>query len=273
MFCICPLLFSHLLVFILFHFCFLGLHLQHMEVPRLGVQSELQLPVYATATATLWDLSCICDLYHSSRGNVRSLTQWARPGTEPVFSWILVGFITTKPWWELHYACQFRYHIYQWVISYFSIIFDFTSELWKIWTASRICGSSLHRSHANLLCIIPNLVYVLLKWALYQVLTHWATIGISHSRLYKHIYSNTSGFIILNKLLSSRSIKNKKINFILLSLLSSLQCFSLLYGNPSFLPVLFSFSSKNFFYYFCLSRSIGNRSTCLSEKVLFLPHF
>ena len=28
-----------------------GLHLQHMKVPRLGVQSELQLLAYATATA------------------------------------------------------------------------------------------------------------------------------------------------------------------------------------------------------------------------------
>ena len=32
--------------------CFLGLHLQHMEVPRLGVKLELYLPAYATATAT-----------------------------------------------------------------------------------------------------------------------------------------------------------------------------------------------------------------------------
>ena len=37
-----------------------------MEVPRLGVESELQLPAYATATATR-DLSRICDLHHSSR--------------------------------------------------------------------------------------------------------------------------------------------------------------------------------------------------------------
>ena len=37
-----------------------------MEVPRLGVKSELQLPAYATATAA-WDLSHICDLYHSSQ--------------------------------------------------------------------------------------------------------------------------------------------------------------------------------------------------------------
>ena len=35
-----------------FVFClFLGLHLQHMEVPRLGVKLELQLPAYATAIA------------------------------------------------------------------------------------------------------------------------------------------------------------------------------------------------------------------------------
>ena len=32
--------------------CFLGSHLWHMEVPRLGVKSELQLPAYTTATAT-----------------------------------------------------------------------------------------------------------------------------------------------------------------------------------------------------------------------------
>ena len=37
-----------------------------MEVPRLGVESGLQLPAYATATATQ-DLSRICDIHHSSR--------------------------------------------------------------------------------------------------------------------------------------------------------------------------------------------------------------
>ena len=39
-------------------------HLKHMEVSQQGVELELQLPVYATATATP-DLSCICGLYHS----------------------------------------------------------------------------------------------------------------------------------------------------------------------------------------------------------------
>ena len=46
-------------------FCFLGLQLQHMEIPRLGVKSELQLPAYTTVTKT-WDLSRVCDLHHSS---------------------------------------------------------------------------------------------------------------------------------------------------------------------------------------------------------------
>ena len=36
-----------------------------MEVPRLGVKSELQLPAYTTATA-MRDPSLICDLHHSS---------------------------------------------------------------------------------------------------------------------------------------------------------------------------------------------------------------
>ena len=38
----------------------------HMEVPRLGVELELQLPAYTRVTATR-DLSHICDLHHSSR--------------------------------------------------------------------------------------------------------------------------------------------------------------------------------------------------------------
>ena len=38
----------------------------HMEGPRLGVESELQLPAYTTTTA-ISDLSCIYDLHHSAR--------------------------------------------------------------------------------------------------------------------------------------------------------------------------------------------------------------
>ena len=40
--------------------------MQYMDVPRIGVKSELQLLAYTTATAT-WDLSCVCNLHYSSR--------------------------------------------------------------------------------------------------------------------------------------------------------------------------------------------------------------
>ena len=49
-----------------FCLCFLGPHLQHMEVPRLGVKSELQLLACTTATAML-DSSSMCDLHHNSQ--------------------------------------------------------------------------------------------------------------------------------------------------------------------------------------------------------------
>ena len=50
--------------FILFYF--LGLHRQHMEVPKLGVASELQLQAYTTAV-TMPDLILIHDLFHILR--------------------------------------------------------------------------------------------------------------------------------------------------------------------------------------------------------------
>ena len=55
-------------LFLIFYFLFysLGLQVQHREVPKLGIDSQLQLPVYARATATP-DPSHVCDLHHSSR--------------------------------------------------------------------------------------------------------------------------------------------------------------------------------------------------------------
>ena len=55
------ILFIYLLIFAYFW----GPHSWHMEFPRLGVESELQRPAYAAATAT-GDPSRICDLHHSS---------------------------------------------------------------------------------------------------------------------------------------------------------------------------------------------------------------
>ena len=56
----------HFSLVILFFFFFLGLHPQYMEVLSVGVQLELQLLVYTTAT-TMQDLSRVCDLHHRSQ--------------------------------------------------------------------------------------------------------------------------------------------------------------------------------------------------------------
>ena len=98
------LLLSFVLFFGVFSFCFvlfvfLGPHLRHMEVPRLGVWLELLLPAYATASATP-NPSCVCDLT-TAHGKARSLTYWARPGIKPETSWLLVGFVSTVPRLEL----------------------------------------------------------------------------------------------------------------------------------------------------------------------------
>ena len=56
-------LFIYLFIFVFLPL--LRLLLLHMEVPRLGVESELQPLAYTTATATR-DPSCVFDLHHRS---------------------------------------------------------------------------------------------------------------------------------------------------------------------------------------------------------------
>ena len=41
--------------------------------------------------------------------NAGSLINWVRPGIEPSSSWILVGFITTEPQWELPIILSFDF--------------------------------------------------------------------------------------------------------------------------------------------------------------------
>ena len=61
-----------------------------MEVPRLGVDSELQLPAYTTV----------------------------RPGIKPASSWILARFIITEPQRELKHNALTSFHL--WEFSLFS---------------------------------------------------------------------------------------------------------------------------------------------------------
>ena len=69
-----------------------------MEFPRLGVESELQLPAYATATA-MPNPSCVCVLHHSSQ------QCWIfNPLSKAMSSWILVRFVNAV---SLHFAYIF----------------------------------------------------------------------------------------------------------------------------------------------------------------------
>ena len=70
-----------------------------MEVTRLEVESELQLPVYPTATATS-NPSHVCNLHHSAREHrILNPLREAKDGTPNL--WFLVRFVSTVPQREL----------------------------------------------------------------------------------------------------------------------------------------------------------------------------
>ena len=80
--------------FFFFIFSFLGLPLWHMEIPRPGVELELQVTIYATATQ---DLSC--DLHHSSQQwqcQILNLLNEARDWTRILMdtSWVCYHWAT-----------------------------------------------------------------------------------------------------------------------------------------------------------------------------------
>ena len=68
-----------------------------MEVPRLEVESELQL--LPTPQPQQRQIQAVSVTY--TPAHAISLTHGAGPGIKPVSSWILVGFVTTEPQWEL----------------------------------------------------------------------------------------------------------------------------------------------------------------------------
>ena len=115
--CLSPWISHRLLVFfffLIFNFCFLGLHPRHMEVPRPGLELELLLLAYARATATP-DPSHIYDLHHSS-GQRRVLHPLREARDRTHTSWFPIGFVSLVPRRELHrhpilinlfLACQF----------------------------------------------------------------------------------------------------------------------------------------------------------------------
>ena len=87
--------------FIFFFFCFLGPHLRHMDVPRLEVQLEIQLP--ASPQPRQGQIPAASGTYTAAHSNTRSLTHGARPGIEPATSWFLVELASAEPGRELHH--------------------------------------------------------------------------------------------------------------------------------------------------------------------------
>ena len=75
-----------------FSFCFLFfvfLSFRAALVAYGGSQARSRIGAVATSLGQ----SHSCETYITAHSNARSLTHWARPGIEPVSSWILVGFV------------------------------------------------------------------------------------------------------------------------------------------------------------------------------------
>ena len=85
------------------------MHPHQMEVPRLGLELELQRPDYATAIATR-DLSCICNLYHSlQKQGILSPLSEARDQTRILMD--TSQFVTAEPCQELQNFFQNNYKV------------------------------------------------------------------------------------------------------------------------------------------------------------------
>ena len=107
--CVCTYIYMYICVYVYIHvymyiytciyiyiFVLLGLHPWHKRVSRIGVKLELSLSAYTTATAT---------------PILNPLSEAKDQTIEPVSLWILLGFVTTEPQWEL-LLIIFLYHLF-----------------------------------------------------------------------------------------------------------------------------------------------------------------
>ena len=94
-------------LFFFFFFVFLGLHSWHIEFPRLGIKSEIQLPGYATAT-TMQDPSHICDLHSSRQRRILNPLSKARYRTCNLMVPMLIHFHCT--------TMEIPHSIFQWTL-------------------------------------------------------------------------------------------------------------------------------------------------------------
>ena len=91
--------FIYMFIYYYWSFVFLGSHPRHMEVPRLGAESEMYCR--SILQPQQWGIWAMSVTYTAAHGNARSLTRWERSQIKPASSWTLVRFDSTEPQWEL----------------------------------------------------------------------------------------------------------------------------------------------------------------------------
>ena len=142
---------KHFIFFIFSSFVFLGPHLWHMEVPRLG--SNRSYSCRPTPQPQQHGIPAVFVTYTTAHGNVRSLTHWARAGIEPATLWFLVGFVnhcatTGSP--NILF-CNRKSRIFV-KASFFFPFFRATPEAYRGSQAGSQIGATaagLHHSHSN----------------------------------------------------------------------------------------------------------------------------
>ena len=78
-----------------FFFCLFRAAPTAHGVPRLGVESELQLLAYPQPQQ--YQIRAASVTYTTAYVNTGSLTHWVRPGIKHASSWMLVRFVSTEP--------------------------------------------------------------------------------------------------------------------------------------------------------------------------------
>ena len=97
-----------------------------------------------------WGIWAMSGTYTTAHSNAGSLTLWVGPRIEPMSSWILVKFVTSKPQWELQ----------QWLLLF---QFGFLLFLFLVWLQglglSVLCWIKMARM--NILFLLPILAEIL----------------------------------------------------------------------------------------------------------------
>ena len=132
-----------------------------MEVPRLGVESELLLPTYATATA-MPDLSHNCNLLHSLR-QCRILNPLSETRDQTcTFTDTVLGSWSTEPQWERQKVVTHYYWLCSVYVPYIPV--TYLSCSWKsvpFMPLHLFCLSLSHSGNCQFVLCISESVSVL----------------------------------------------------------------------------------------------------------------